>query len=144
MGTTPAPLPNEPLEAAKMLFDATKTMIPVVTGFIVFVVGTLPKLWKSSRALLQSDRRALLATVVLGVGSLVAWAFAMPCCIISTFPDGERKFLCISSQTSLWWVQKGQGCARVAHMLFLCSVCSALYLYYQNFVKGFAKPGDTA
>lgn len=30
-----------PLKAVKLLFDATKTMIPVITGFLVVFSGTL-------------------------------------------------------------------------------------------------------
>ena len=127
-------------DATKMLFEATKAMIPVVTGFLVFFAGTLPKLWKPTRPLLLSERRALLATIVLGVSSLVTWAWVIPCCILST--EGGSLFWFHFSP--LCWFQFGQIFARIAHLLFLFSVCCALSLYYHNFVKGYAKPSDAA
>ena len=70
------------LETVKLIFDAVKVMIPVLTGFLVVFVGAVGKLWDMSRKPPGSeDIRISWVTaglvVVVGVWGLGFWAGAM-------------------------------------------------------------------
>ncbi len=58
-----------PLKAVKLLFDATKTIIPVITGFLVVFSGTLGSSWVGV-SVAREHLVTIAAVALLGLGSL--------------------------------------------------------------------------
>jgi hypothetical protein len=108
-----------PREAVTLLFDATKTMIPVLTGFLVFFAGTLGAPWIGADEA-REHLFSIAAVALLGLGALGLWTGAMPFCIIAYERQDNRFFR---------W---GQYCARTGHVLFFFSVAAALWFYYST------------
>jgi hypothetical protein len=120
-----------PLDAVKLLFDASKAMIPVITGFLVFFAGSLKAIVKPQPPIDRDQVRRIAVVVILGLVALGLWTGAMPSSIISI----EEK--------SLWWFRFGQWCARAGHISFFFSVAAALWFYVRHFLAASTFRGPT-
>jgi hypothetical protein len=108
-----------PDDAVKLLFDATKTMIPVITGFLVFFAGTLGTPWIGVNV--AREHLVTIGTVaLLGLGALGFWTGTMPFCIMASERRNVRLF------------RLGQYCGRFGHVLFFCSVAAAVWFYFST------------
>jgi hypothetical protein len=94
-----------PLKAVKLLFDATKTIIPVITGFLVVFSGTLGSSWVGV-SVAREHLVTIAAVALLGLGSLGCWTGVMPFCIMAVDRQNVRLF------------RLGQFCARFGHVKF--------------------------
>ncbi len=75
---------SQNIETTKLLFDAVKVMIPVLTGFLTVYAAGIGKLWeKRSTAIERFDLKWLLIISVLVLLSFGCWALTMAAAIVS-------------------------------------------------------------
>ncbi len=99
------------IEAIKLLYEAAKTFIPVVTGYLILFSGSISYLWKDERHVLTDSLiRIAGATIILGVASLGVWSGVVPYCI-RTFK--KRRF----SVIFLWLILRSN---RPCFVLLIC------------------------
>jgi hypothetical protein len=104
------------LKATGVLFEAAQIMIPVITGYLVIVVGSIGKVWEKRKELSDIRWRYLIHSTLLGLGALGFWIGVLPACIMATDTADEFFF------------RLGQWVARLGTIqLFLAFVCFALF-----------------
>lgn len=124
--------PAEPEYAAasRLLFDASKVMIPVVTGFLTLFFGTL-----NSRTLLERSRLAFWAAI-LGIAGLGLWSGVL------AFSIQSFEYVNASACEILWLVpvkncgklafEAGQWSARIGHLAFFAAVGCAVFFFLKR------------
>lgn len=118
------------IEATKLLFEAAKTFIPVVTAYLVLFAGSLGYFWRDERGALNGSAKLLAKlTVLLGVLSLGFWSGVVPCCIRTL------------EFQNIHYFDWGQICAQVAHSLFFISVLTGLLFFWSIFYRFQDKQG---
>lgn len=101
-------------ETVKLLFETTRLMIPVVTGFLAVYLGALGAFWKAGHTPILLARRWLITSpVVLGVTSLGIWSGALPFSIRAMYHQDVTLF------------KYGQYCAQAGHVLFFLAVTAS-------------------
>jgi hypothetical protein len=116
------------LETAKLLFDAVKVMIPVLTAFLTFYATGVGKAWeKTSRDFGWPDGLWIGVICLLAVLSLGCWALTLAGAIISTSGSGGVT-LPISNADALIVARVSMG---VGYWLFLGVLANAgIYYFY--------------
>jgi hypothetical protein len=105
-------------KAIQLFFDAAKTMIPVITGFLVFFAGTLKWLVPKSGPHMRPVALLSGLAILPGVASLGLWSGAMAFCIIATSEQHEALF--VNAQTTARW----------GHVIFFLAIVLAMISYF--------------
>ena len=114
---------NEQIEAIKLLYEAAKTFIPVVTGFLVLFSGALGYLWRDEREILKKSMvRHAGFCILLAINSLGFWSGTIPFCIRSLQHTDFERF------------KYGQYCAQAGHVLFFFSVICGVTFFWRVFL----------
>ncbi len=110
---------EEPWEkAARLLFDAAEIMVPVITGYLILVVGSVGKIWEKRNELPRIRWKLLIHSLLLGIGSLGFWIGVLPSCIMATYKHSEGYF------------NLGQWVARLGTLqLFSAFVCYGCFFF---------------
>ncbi len=125
--------PSELIEPIKFLFEATKVMIPVITGFIVFFGGSITRLWDPQR----TDRSALIhwssarAAVILAVLALGLWTGVMAFSIRASLGSSTEMHLIPPFDASLNF-RLGRYCAAAGNISFFAAVAFACLSYWRT------------
>ena len=103
----------------KFLFETVKVMLPIVTGYLVLVVGAISNIWKTRLVDFDKfDSRRIKESMVLGIFSLGMWSGVMAFCIHAT-----RTYKGL-------YVWGAMLCAQAGHVLFFLSIVIALRFFY--------------
>ena len=113
------------LETSKLLFEAVKVMVPVLTAFLTFYAGGIGKLWEKIGT--EFDRQDIVWISVISffsVSSLGAWALTLAGAIVST-SGGEGLTIPFSAKEALIVARVSMG---LGYWLFVCTlICSGYY-----------------
>ncbi len=110
------PLSENQLEVVHLLYDAAKTFIPVVVGYLFAFCGAVGYLWKEHRVLLQGELLRLVQfTIIVAVCSVGVWSGTIPFCIRAV------------AFTDFSLINYGQKCAQIGHILFFISVTGGAF-----------------
>ncbi len=108
--------------AIDLLYEAAKTFMPVVTGYLVLFSGALGYLWRDEREHLDTSfTKHAAVTLIIGILSFGAWSGTIPFCIRTV----ER------SKFSVF--KYGKYCASIGHILFFVSVVLGILFFWRLF-----------
>lgn len=121
-------------KALEILFEATKIMIPVVTGFIVLFTGAVGKMWQIQKSDESLTIKWLWVGVTLGLAicSLGFWSGVMPYCILASMGEPQDNLIIFKSVEQQRLFLLGRYCARIGHILFFLSVISSCIFMWKS------------
>jgi len=111
--------------SADWLMESAKTMIPVLTGFVVFFSAALAKIWEdeSKHGYLRQASSHIVGVVFLTIGGLGLWVGTLPAAAVSDYHQ------------SYDWYLLGATLARSGTILFFAALAWSLRVYFSFMPK---------
>jgi len=116
------------------LFEATKVMVPVITGFLVLFGGSIARVWERSplREWDPLQRRSAMFAVLLGLVSLGLWTGTMAFCIRASAGTNASDLQVFGPFDPALNLRLGRYCAAVGHLSFFAAVVAACGFYWKT------------
>lgn len=93
--------PDKDLETAKLLFEAVKVMVPLLTAFLTFYAARIGKIWQEMDASFQRTDVIWISIIcLLSLFAFGFWALTLAGAIIST-SGGDGLTIPISNENAL-------------------------------------------
>ena len=116
-----------------LVFDASKTMVPVVTGFAVLFAGSLGKLWQMGQANGRSTIAWWRASIAVALTLLSLGFFAGAMALAMGFQAGGPTPLLfifpIPKDCALIWARHFVG---LGYMIFVVSIGATAWFWYRT------------
>jgi hypothetical protein len=116
-----------------VLIDSCKVLIPVITGYIVIVVGSLGQLEKKRLISRRTVRRRLIGSFFMAIVALGLWSGVLALMVDCSFPFSRLSQALDSipsERLNVEWIT-GLVCAQAGLISFFFSVCLFAYVAYE-------------